>query len=109
MNRSEKELRPFRPAHRIFDPPVDKRSPGKRQSRATPIPASYVYSPSLVPRPPDWPSHVQASMLRSADNVTCSLGHSQFSSVSQCHCPSERGPSISARMQHIGNPADAKS
>lgn len=65
MNRSEKELRPFRPAHRIFDPPVDKRSPGKRQSRATPIPASYVYSPSLVPRPPDWPSHVQASMLRS--------------------------------------------
>lgn len=48
---------------RLFDPPPDKRSAGKRQSRATPIPASYVYSPSLVPRPRDWPDHVQVVQL----------------------------------------------
>ena len=44
---------------RLFDPPPDKRPPGRQQSRGTAIPASYVYSPSLVPRPCDWPDHVQ--------------------------------------------------
>lgn len=47
------------PECRLFDPPVDGRRPGRRRSRAMPIPASYVYSPSLVPRPSDWPDHVQ--------------------------------------------------
>ena len=47
------------PMCRLFDPPTDKRSAGRRESRALPIPSSYVYSPSLVPRPQDWPDHVQ--------------------------------------------------
>jgi sterol 3beta-glucosyltransferase len=45
--------------HRLFDPPMDQRSSERRQSSALPIPSSYVYSPSLVPRPQDWPDHVQ--------------------------------------------------
>lgn len=49
---------------RLFDPPVDQRSSERRQSSALPIPSSYVYSPSLVPRPQDWPDHVQVQCYR---------------------------------------------